>query len=212
MFSVIIPMAGSGNRAGLSVNKAFYKINNKPLFMYAYEMFMQFDCEIILVCKDGEEKYAKKFAPDATIVLGGRTRAESVFRGLLACNFDKVIIHDAARPFLTKDMILNTLNALDNNKCAYVGINSRDTIRNNKQEILNRDDIIIVQTPQAGYRSDFLKAFELGKSDSLTDDISYLQKYLAYKPVVIPGSSLNFKVTTPDDIVLANAIKRGEDI
>lgn len=212
MFSVVIPMAGSGQRTGLSVNKAFYKINNKPLFMYAYEVFLKFDCEIILVCKPEEEKYAKEFAPEAITVIGGMTRAESVRNGLMSCHFNKVLIHDAARPFLTGEMVQGILNALDDNRCAYVGINSHDTIRNTNQQVLNREDIIIVQTPQAGYRDDFLKAFEIGKDVSLTDDIAYLQRFLGLEPAVVPGSTLNFKVTTADDILLANAIKRGEGI
>ena len=99
LFSVIIPMAGSGSRAKTSMNKALVMINGKPLFMYAYELFKQFDCEIILVCKEDEIPIVKKYVDNNVIfALGGNTRASSVYNGLLKANYEYVLIPDARFP------------------------------------------------------------------------------------------------------------------
>ncbi len=206
MFSVIIPMAGSGVRTGLQVNKALYKIDEKPIFMFAFETFKKFDCEIILVCKEEDLSEVKKYAKGAKVIIGGSSRSKSVLNGIKAATNDLILIHDAARPFVTEDIINNTLASMQNNKCAYVGVKVVDTIRDVDGNVLDRDRLISVQTPQAGFKDDFIKAFELAGNDNLTDDVMYLSKYLGYKPVLVEGSRLNFKITTFDDILMAKSL------
>lgn len=211
MFSVVIPMAGSGSRSGLNVNKALYMFNGKPLFMYAVDVFKKYNAEIILVCRPSEMDEIKEFiSSDIKITLGGDTRGESVYNGIKEASKDIVLIHDAARPFIKENIIDDILNKLEDNKCAYVGIKCKDTVRENGI-IINRDNLVLAQTPQAGYKKDFIYALECAKKDNvtLTDDISYLEKYLGYKPALVIGSELNFKVTTPDDIKIASALLGG---
>lgn len=210
MFSVVIPMAGLGARAELNMNKAFKIIGKKPLFMYAYDVFKSFDCEIILVVKESEKLEALKYAPEAKIAYGGETRAQSVENGVKIASCEKVLIHDAARPFITKEIIERALKSLENNRCSYVGVKSKDTVRSLDTGLLDRDRIIIVQTPQCGYKDDFIEAFKKGVGDTLTDDVAYLEKYLGLKPYLVEGDDLNIKLTRPGDFVMAQNMLKEE--
>ena len=207
MFSVIIPMAGSGSRSKLNINKALWMLDGKPLFMHSVDKFKMLECEIVLVCQKDEISEIKKYT-NAKVVVGGDTRAESVYNGLKAASYDKILVHDACRPFVSIDMIKKSLEALDNNKCAYVGIKCVDTIRNINGGVVDRNNLIMVQTPQALYKTDLIKAIEMARKDNiiLTDDISYLEKYLNYKPTFIEGSRLNYKLTTPEDFKMAEQL------
>lgn len=215
LFSVIIPMAGSGSRAKTSMNKALVMINGKPLFMYAYELFKQFDCEIILVCKEDEIPIVKKYVDNNVIfALGGNTRASSVYNGLLKANYEYVLIHDAARPFCTKVLIERVLEMLKTKNACYVGVPVKDTIRDiNRDTILHREDLIAAQTPQACRVEDLKMAYEIGFNNNIefTDDISAIEKYTNIDVGVVMGNDFNFKVTTPYDILLADLIAKGED-
>lgn len=208
MFSVIIPMAGCGQRSKLNMNKALWPLNSKPLFLYSYELFKKYDAEIILVCNKNDIDEVKKIVPEAKIVLGGDSRAESVYNGILEATNDICLIHDAARPFITKKVVDNVLKDIKNNSCVYVGMSCVDTVRDKRGGTVDRNNLVLVQTPQAGYKKDFIKAFEKAKKDNitLTDDISYLEKYLGYKPTLVEGNRLNYKLTTPDDFKLAESL------
>lgn len=205
MFSAIIVMAGTGTRSGLKMNKALWELKGKPLFMYSYNMFKNYDAEIILVCAENDIPYIKSLNLDAKIVVGGEVRAESVYNGVMeSCN-RLCIIQDAARPFITKNMIDDSIEAMKNSKCAYVGISMIDTVRDKNSGVIDRSNLVVVQTPQSLYKDDYIKAYNMSKSDniSLTDDISYLEKYLNYKPTIIKGSRYNIKLTNPEDFKIA---------
>lgn len=207
MFSVIIPMAGCGVRSGLKMNKALWELNGKPLFMHSVDMFKKYDCEIILVCSKSDIKEVREYT-DLKIVLGGSSRAESVYNGISNASNSLCLIHDAARPFLDDDMITSILDAMKDNKCAYVGIEAIDTIRNINGGVVDRNNLVLVQTPQALYKEDYIKAYEMSLEDNslLTDDISYLERYLGYKPKLIKGNRFNMKLTTPEDFKLAEIV------
>lgn len=212
MFSVVIPMAGSGIRTGLNVNKALYKLNGKPIFMFSYETFKKFDCEIILVCREEDVREVKKYAKDAEIVIGASTRAKSVYNGVMAASNDLVLIHDAARPFITEEIINNVLEKMNDSKALYVGIKAVDTVRDLDNNVLDRNSLIMVQTPQALYKNDYVEAFNALKDKTLTDDVEYVSKHFGYKIDVVEGTSLNFKITTYDDILLAQALWEEENV
>ena len=104
------------------------------------------------------------------------------------------------------------LKALDSTRCAYVGIKVVDTIRDECSHVIDRNNLIVVQTPQGLYRNDYLEAYEKYLGDmKLTDDISYLEAYFNYKPEVVLGSRLNFKITTPEDVKMAEWLINSED-
>ncbi|MGM9972374.1 MAG: 2-C-methyl-D-erythritol 4-phosphate cytidylyltransferase [Anaeroplasmataceae bacterium] len=213
MFSVIIPMAGSGQRAKTKINKALTLINDKPMFLYSYELFKSYGFEIVLVCKEAEIPEIKKYVSEDTVfAIGGETRAHSVYNGLLKCSNECVMIHDAARPFISKDIIDNIIEVMKNARAAYVGIKARDTLRDVKNKVLiNREDVIIAQTPQVVYKNDLINAYLKGFKDGymFTDDISAIEKYCDIVPAIVEGNDFNFKVTTPYDIKLAHLVAKG---
>lgn len=205
-------MAGNGSRSGLTINKALSPLNGKPLFMYSVDIFKKYRCEIILVCKKEEMNEVKMLIPsNVKLVEGGSTRAMSVYNGINKASNDLILIHDAARPFIETSIIDDLLKTMETSKCAYVGIKCKDTARFMDKGVINREHIILAQTPQAGYKNDFIDAMNEAFNDQviLTDDISYLEKYKNYKPTVVNGNELNFKVTTPSDIKIAKAILGG---
>ncbi len=212
MFSAVILLAGSGRRSGLSINKTLYKLNNKPMFMYSYQKFKSMGAEVILVVSKEDYETIKEYNLDCKIIIGGSTRAESSYNGVKIASNDIVLIHDAARPFFKTSMAYELLKALDSTRCAYVGIKVVDTIRDECSHVIDRNNLIVVQTPQGLYRNDYLEAYEKYLGDmKLTDDISYLEAYFNYKPEVVLGSRLNFKITTPEDVKMAECLINSED-
>ncbi len=213
MFSVVIVMAGSGSRAKLSMNKALAIIEGRPLFMYSYLLFKRLNAEIVLVAKEDEIEEIKKYVDKDTIItVGGATRAKSVYNGLLQCTNQKVLVHDAARPFIEDNMVNQVVSALDKNKAAYVGIKVKDTIRDiTINEVIKRDNLIAAQTPQAAYLDDLKGAYEVAfkMGYEATDDISVLEKFTNIKAKLIEGNDINFKITTPYDVELAKVIIKG---
>lgn len=213
MFSVVIVMAGKGSRAKLSVNKALAMVEGRPLFMYSYMQFKKVGAQIVLVAKEDEIEEIKKYVDEDTIItVGGSTRAKSVYNGLLMCTNEKVLVHDAARPFIEEEIINKVVDALDKNKAAYVGVKVKDTIRDiTINEVIKRDDLIAAQTPQAAYLEDLKGAYEVAFKMGYepTDDISVLEKYTNIKAKLIEGNEVNFKITTPYDVELAKIIIKG---
>ncbi len=212
MFSAVILLAGSGRRSLLSINKTLYKLGDKPMFMYSYEKFKSMGAEVILVVSESDYEEVKSYNLDAKITIGGASRAESSYNGVKEAYNDLVLIHDAARPFFNVSIINEMLKVMENAKCAYTGIKVVDTIRDTSKSVIDRDRLMIVQTPQALYKNDYLEAYKNYNGDKiLTDDISYLEEYFKYKPEVVLGSRFNFKITTPEDIKLALCLIR-EDL
>ncbi len=209
MFSVIIPMAGKGTRVNKDKNKALLEINGKPMFLYAYETFKKYDCEIILVISPDDYDEIKEYINDDFIyAFGGNTRAESVYNGLKLCKNEYVLIHDAARPFISEKIIDNVLKELDNN-AVLVTAKAKDTVRDNGK-VLVRDNLTLAQTPQACKVNDLKEAYNKAfmNNDNITDDISVIEKYTNLDIKYVDGDDYNFKVTTPLDLKLALIIAK----
>lgn len=210
MFSVIIPMAGSGSRCKTSINKALTLIDNKPMFMYSYELFKSYGFEIILVCQDKEVDLVKSYvSSDTIVVVGSDTRGKSVYNGILAASSEYVIIHDAARPLISKNIVDKLLESIKTNEASYVALKVSDTIRDIKnKKTLNRDDLVLAQTPQVIKKDILISAYNKSFNDNivLTDDIALIEKYSDIIPTVIIGEDTNFKVTTPLDLKYAEFI------
>lgn len=213
MNSVIILMAGKGQRTGLQNNKALTKINNKPLFMYSLETFYDLDIEIVLVINKLEEETIKEYTKDLDIKIayGGNSRSESSYNGLLCCKGEYVLIHDAARPFIKKQVIEEAL--LSKPRPSLVCSDSVNTIKiinSNGIETLDRTKLIVAETPQGAMRKDFLLAYEKAYKSKLsnTDDISLIERYITSDIRLIKTVGNN-KITTPEDVVLAK-VRLGE--
>lgn len=218
----VILAAGSGRRMNAPVKKQYMELGNKPLIFYSLQVFDTCEVidEIVLVTAKEEQEYCRNEIIErygirkvTSIIEGGEERYHSVYRGLCAieeCGY--VLIHDGARPFVTEEIILLTLEGADECQACAAGIPVKDTIRlvDDKgftKETPNRNSVWIVQTPQT-FSYIFIKdAFELYMKSSqdipVTDDVMVAELMTGQKAKMIQGSYLNIKITTPEDLKLA---------
>ena len=211
--AAIVLMAGLSTRFGGPKNKQLCLLNGKPVFTYAIEAFGKLnnvDQLVIAVNQENKEeieKFLEKTGIKAEIVLGGKTRQESVEHALSVLNMgedDIVIIHDAARPLVDVFDINQVAKAAHEFGVATTYLPAVDTIavKNEKDEVLEfvkRDSVAQIQTPQA-FKYGLLKKAHENASDNLaTDDCSLLVK-LGYKVKLVQGDKKLHKITTEEDI------------
>jgi 2-C-methyl-D-erythritol 4-phosphate cytidylyltransferase len=209
MISVILMMAGSSSRMNLNENKLFLPLGDKLVFEHSLDLFLKNGLDVICVIKPDYIKYLTKYDGKVKIVLGGETRQQSVYNGLVACTNDYVMIHDAARPFVTQNIINECKAAIEEEKCFLVAKSSKDSVYvKTPFESIKRDNIVMAQTPQGGPKSVLLNAHVNANNDGFisTDDISLLLKYINEEIKIIDGDDSNFKITTQLDYILAKEL------
>lgn len=183
MFSVCILMGGVGVRTTLGYNKALYKINNKPLFMYSVETFAKHPelKEIILVVNNEDyNNYDFSIMEDLDkeykIVIGGATRFASSLAGCSEACEDIVLVHDAARPLINIEDINNIYSLAKTNKAVISGVKVYDSvkyIKNGKFEnSINRDNVFLSSTPQAIHKNEYLTLAKKFSDVNLSDEAS----------------------------------------
>lgn len=210
----ILLAAGQGKRFG--EKKQFIKLKGEPLFQYSINTINKIDeiTDVILVLPEEDIERIKIFSfKNIKKVIGGKERQDSVYNALQEIsNADIVIVHDTARPFATEKMFLD---GIKNIKKGFDGsitaIPSKDTIKKVKEnkviETLKRDELYIIQTPQT-FKFDILKkAHEKAKQENFlgTDDSSLVER-IGVNITINEGSILNFKITTKEDLILANCL------
>jgi 2-C-methyl-D-erythritol 4-phosphate cytidylyltransferase len=213
---VIIPAAGSGTRFGGDVPKQFQPLGGKPLVQRVVERFL-FDPIVTRVIVPVMEKLvdAVKSSPGerVTFVAGGDTRLQSVIRGLeaAASEFDLIAIHDAVRPFFSLDTFHATLDAARDHGAAFPGISLPDTVHQIANEAiaktLDRSVLVAAQTPQC-FRAEVLREVltRAAREDAdATDEAGLAAKY-GHHVHLVRGDSMNFKITRPEDLVMAERI------
>lgn len=221
--SAIIPAAGQSRRMGLGTNKQFLTLGGKPVLAHTLTTFE--NCpevqEIIIVAAEGEEDYCCQaivekynFSKVAKVIKGGKERQDSVYRGILSLSpgVDIVIVHDGARPFVTAGMIQSSIDGCLETGGAIIAVPVKDTIKivNEEQIVENtppRETLWSVQTPQTFRYSLLREAHETAKREDFlgTDDASLLER-LGKRVKVIRGSYENLKITTPEDLIIGEAI------
>lgn len=205
----IILAGGSGTRFKSKIPKQYFKIGNKSIINYTIDSFEESSLidKIIIVV---DKKYINQVSqenPQHIVVSGGKSRFESSYNGILACpkNCKKVLIHDAARPFVSQEIITSCIEALDNYEAVVTSIQTTDTvIKSKNMEVLqveDRSQIFLNQTPQGFDYKTILNAHE-NRAGSVTDDISLLDLNKT-RCKVIKGSKKNIKITTNSDIQFA---------
>ena len=208
----IILAAGSGIRFGSSTPKQFIKIKDKRIIDYTIGAFEE--CEdinkiIIVVSKEWVEEISKENL-NHKVVSGGESRRESSYKGLMACpeNAKKILIHDAARPFVSQQIIQSCIDGLNEYSAVVTSVAINDTIiRSANQTVLaieDRNNFFLNQTPQGFDYSTIFKAHKTC-NQNVTDDISLLELEKV-KCKIVEGASENIKITTPTDIRLAKNI------
>lgn len=222
-YIAIIPAAGQGKRMGAGMNKQFLHVAGEPIIVHTLRFFEEDDlCEEVVLVVNKEERetmleLVKTFRLQKVqaIVNGGRERQQSVYNGIVYVSEKKkdgiVLIHDGARPFVTKTMVEALVKKVLQSEAATVAVPVKDTIKrveNNKVvETLKRESLWAIQTPQAFKLSLIKKAHEQAEEEGVlgTDDASLVER-LGVSVCITEGDYRNIKLTTPEDLIFAEAI------
>lgn len=207
--SVVIAAAGAGSRMGGGIRKQYIHIQGKPMVVHAALAF--WECDFVdHVCIVVNEEYDPEilaYLPEDTIlVLGGTLRQDSVYNGLrsLPPDTDWVMVHDGARPFVSKEVIVRVMDALEEKPAVVPVVTPKDTIRSTK-ETLNRSDLKAVQTPQGFHIETLLEAYEKAfEQDYYGTDDSGLVERMGVPIAWVEGDYGNRKITTRDDLPDSN--------
>ncbi len=202
----LIVAAGSGSRAGGAIPKQYAKVAGKPLIAHAYAAFVghpAVDEVLLVIAADAGDLAAAALGPVRTVT-GGASRRTSVALGLAAIEADRVLIHDAARPFVPADAIDRVLSALDSHDGAMPVLAVADTLVRDGV-VVPRDGLSRVQTPQ-GFRVEALRAAhrDWPAGEDATDDAQMVRR-LGGSIALVQGDIMLDKVTHPEDFAAANA-------
>lgn len=212
---------GSGIRMGNNLPKQFMLINDKPVLYYSIKTFLEaFDgLQIILVLPIdytdmGQEIIDAWFDKDRIrLAAGGETRFQSVKNGLQLVEEDAIVfVHDAVRCLLTKDLVHRCFKQAMETGTAIPVIASRDSVRLlNEQgnDAVDRNKVMLVQTPQTFHSKIILPAFQIDYKDKFTDEATVVEAY-GIKVTLLAGEENNIKITRPLDLLIAeNIFKAG---
>ena len=195
MISVVIVCGGTSSRFGKEVNKVLLPLGDKPIFMHSVEKFSKFSDDVIVVANINDVKEIKQY--HCNVVLGGKSRQESVFNGVIKARHNRILIHDGARPFVSEEEILSLINS--EAKCAFIGIKPVNTLKMiDGYRNINRDNFVEALTPQLVEKNLYIEAYQK-TNDLFTDDVSLIQSVLDIPVSMVLGSKNNYKITTYDD-------------
>lgn len=220
----VVPAAGMGKRMGASINKQYLQLSGRPIIAHTLQVLQDSPAinGIILIIPEDEIPYCRSevvekyhFSKVLTIVAGGAERQHSVMNGLAAlqhhaADTDIVLIHDGVRPFITEAILQNTITMAATGVGALVAVPAKDTIKVVQDGTVTatpeRATLWQAQTPQ-GFL--FGQIFQIHTRAVLekflgTDDCSLFERYKETVKI-IAGSYRNIKITTPEDLLLAEA-------
>lgn len=220
--SAIIVSAGNSSRMG-GINKQFLEFGGMSVIACSVNAFQKSPLvdEIIIVTREQDisavKDAVKDFSKVKAIVTGGSTRQQSVFNGIKAASemSEFVAIHDGARPLVSQTVIADTLNTAYAFGAAATGVRVKDTVKvvDENNDILstpNRETLRFVQTPQVFSKELYLNAMNsVPNSENFTDDCMLIEAY-GHKVKISDGDYRNIKITTPEDIITAEAFLRSE--
>ncbi len=210
--TAIILVAGNSTRYGQNRNKNFEKINGKTVMSYSVKAFHEnpYIDSLIIGVKENEMAMIQnileqeKITKPIELVIGGKSRQETVYHCLQKTKADIVIIHDGARPAIKQEYINQCIESMEEVKGATIGVPSKDTIKiTDKNNIVvqttKRSNTWVIQTPQCFERKMLLQMHEKYKKEEVTDDCMLLEKNQI--PVkILEGDYTNIKITTYEDI------------
>ncbi|KAJ8767721.1 hypothetical protein K2173_020661 [Erythroxylum novogranatense] len=218
--SVILLAGGKGKRMGANMPKQYLPLLGQPIALYSLYTFSQMSevKEIVVVCdpsyKDIFEDTIEKIGVNLKFAVPGKERQDSVYNGLQEVDLssDLVCIHDSARPLISSADVEKVLRDGWTNGAAVLGVSVKATIKEADGDsfvvrTLDRKTLWEMQTPQVIKPELLKKGFELVNREGLevTDDVSIVE-YLKHPVYITEGSYTNIKVTTPDDMLLAERI------
>lgn len=223
MNTAVILAAGKGARMNAGMNKLYLNIRGKAILARTLDVF--FTCpsidEIVLVIGDGEEELCREkvlnhieSSKPVKLVKGGSERQHSVYNGIKAIDpyTDLILIHDGARPFVTAQIIEESICQAKLHKAVIVGVPAKDTIKKADsngfiEDTPERSSLWLAQTPQTFARDVIINAYEKAiKDEAVATDDAMLVERLGIRVKLIKGSYDNIKITTPEDMAMAEAI------
>ena len=214
--TAVIVAAGKGTRMGADRNKVFLPLLGRTILETTVSVFDGCDAvdEIVVVNNDAKEcaRLLKPFKKVAAVVCGGSSRQKSVQCGLAAARGEFVLIHDGARALITQDEIKKSLAAAEKYGAAAVGVICKDTLKRADSdgfiaETVDREFIYNIQTPQVFRTEEIKKMHAAAENGDYTDDCALAERFGA-RIKLVDGSYDNIKITTPDDLILAEKILR----
>jgi 2-C-methyl-D-erythritol 4-phosphate cytidylyltransferase len=246
--TLVVPAAGCGARAGLNVNKILAPLCSKPLLWHTLRALLHPEslpqnassCELIIASKPEEWPLVQSVVnalnvsaeysnPLIRLVEGGATRQDSVHAAVNVARGDYVLVHDAARPLLSPDVMRRTVEAATQNGAAIAALPVPDTVKrvsgHNISETLPREEIWLAQTPQVFRRAILAEALEWAKGEgfagtdcsSLVEHLRQTKRVLACgeevpSVAIVHGDAQNFKVTYAADLERAAQILNREEL
>lgn len=215
-YQVIIPAAGKGSRMQQPINKVLLTLAEHPIIWWTVRAFDQdIHCsKIIIACQPTEQAQFEAILSNVKTPLvytvGGDSRQATVKTALDSVDAPYVMVHDAARPFITQHYLTNLYQQVKQQQAVILAVPVKDTIKvvTNQQinQTPNRSTLYAAQTPQA-FETNLLKQANASViiSDVITDDASIVEQY-GHPVMIINGDYHNIKITTPEDMLLAERI------
>jgi 2-C-methyl-D-erythritol 4-phosphate cytidylyltransferase len=231
--SAILLAAGRGERFKSRVPKPLVRLGSKPIVIYSLETLSRHPSikDVIVVANDkNSREITQKIVQYGIrkvrrVVRGGKRRQDSVLHALcvLENGADLVLIHDAARPFIDKDMVSRLIKQANAFGAAITGVPIKATVKKAAksparlagkvtspwivEKTIERDNLWEIQTPQVFKKDLIVRAYQRFARQNVTDDAMLVEK-MGKRVVVVPGSYDNIKITTPEDLVIGEAIAR----
>ncbi len=220
MISVIICAAGRGKRAGFAENKVLHELGGLPVLSWSLSAFSAAGAdEIVVACNERDEARVKALLapfPAARTMRGGETRGASVYNALKEVRGDIVLVHDAARPFVSQAVIQGCIQSVKDYGSGVSAIPASDTVAlaadGNIFSVPARETAYLVQTPQGFERDELLSAYEKARAEGLsfTDESGVYAQYIA-PPHLCAGERENRKLTYAEDFLPAERVGFGVD-
>lgn len=213
----LIVAAGSGTRVGGALPKQYRTLNGMPMLRHSVLAFLnhpEIDMVRVVYNENHQHLYYEAVRDLDLLppIIGGKIRQESVLLGLEAIEEfspKRVLIHDAARPLVSQKVISRVLNAIEKHKAVIPALHVEDTIKKCSggkiEYTVNRTDLMRAQTPQGFFYRELLTAHNKVRDQEFSDDAS-INEHLNIPVHVVPGSQLNFKITTDDDLKRAERL------
>jgi len=208
--AAIIVAAGQGVRAGGIVPKQFARLAGKPMIAHSYAALSSHPAidDVLVVIGEGQETALADALGEVAFAVGGATRRESVANGLAAIGADRVLIHDAARPFLSHAVIDALLAAVKSHEGALPALPVADTLARGGEalgETVPREGLVRVQTPQAFHTATIREAHRMWPADREATDDAQMVRALGREVALVPGDIALEKITHPADFAAAEA-------
>ena len=219
----VVPAAGLGTRMGGTTPKQYLTLGGLPLLVHSLRVLDSVEsiADIIIVVPEADRHFCETemvrpfdFKKVSKVVAGGRRRQDSVRNGLAAVSGspDFVVVHDGVRPFITKELVTRAVESGVQTGASVVAMAMPDTVKQVDaegvvQQTLKREELWLIQTPQVFRYSWLTEAHQVAEERNLdvTDDAALIEE-LGYPVTVVQGSSMNIKITKPDDLELGEAI------